>query len=154
MAHFAKLDSNNKVIHISVVDNKELLDQDGNEVEELGIQYLAQLHDHANWKQTSYNGNFRGGYAGLGETYDVEIDKFISAKPFPSWSLNKLTGKWEAPVKKPDEENLYVWSEETQSWIEDEFEKIIIKEIEDYENSRSPQDLVDQLIDEVSTQIN
>lgn len=153
MAHFAKLDSNNKVVHISVVDNENLLDEHGNELEELGIKYLTQVHGYSNWKQTSYNGNFRGGYAGHGDTYNQELNKFIQPQPFSSWILNRTTGKWEAPVKKPDQENLYVWSEETQSWIEDDFEGFLIKEIENYENSMSPQDLIDQLIDEVSTEI-
>jgi hypothetical protein len=142
MAHFAKLDSNNTVIHISVVDNENLLDDQGTELEEIGIKYLTQVHGYSNWKQTSYNGSFRGSYAAIGDTYDPELDIFIQPKPFPSWVLNKSLKKWEAPVPKPEDGNLYVWSEETQSWIEDVFEQEILKEISE---SLDPKDLIDGL---------
>ncbi len=143
MAHFAKLDSNNKVVHISVVDNENLLDEHGNELEELGIKYLTQVHGYSNWKQTSYNGSFRGSYAAIGDIYDPELDLFIQPKPFPSWTLNKTSGKWEAPIPRPEDGNLYVWDENTKTWVEDEFEKIIAEEIKQIENMKpSPDELV------------
>lgn len=154
MAHFAKLDSNNKVVHVSVVDNENLLDENGNELEELGIQYLTQVHGYSNWKQTSYNGNFRGSYAAIGDTYYPEYDVFLQDQPFPSWSINPETKRWEAPIPKP-EEGLYRWSEESQEWIEDEFEKEILNEIANPSPNGfmpSPQDLVDQLIAQAEAQ--
>lgn len=153
MAHFAKLDSNNKVVHISVVDNEHLQDQYGNELEELGIQYLTQVHGYSNWKQTSYNGNFRGSYAAIGDQYYPELDKFLQPQPFPSWKLNMEVGEWQAPVAKPDNENLYVWDEKNQQWIEDEFEKIIAQEIEQI-NNMSPQDLIDEMVIEAEKELN
>jgi hypothetical protein len=79
MAHFAWLDANNTVTQVSVVDNVNLLDENGNESEAVGIAYLTSVHGAGKvWKQTSYNGNFRGKYAGLGDTYDADLDEFVS----------------------------------------------------------------------------
>ena len=64
----------------------------------------------------SYNGNMRKNYAGIGDTYDEDRDAFISPKPYPSWTLNETTCRWEAPVPLPDDENNYVWNESTQQW--------------------------------------
>ena len=76
MAHFAKLDDSNVVIAVHVVNN-EVLITDGVESEQTGIDFLTNLHGHTNWKQTSYNGNFRGRYAGIGYVYDEELDEFV-----------------------------------------------------------------------------
>ena len=118
MAHFAKLDSNNKVIHVSVVNNSDILDSDGNENEQLGVELLTKIHGYANWKQTSYNGNFRKNYAGIGYTYDEKLDAFIPPQPYDSWSLNKDTFVWEAPTPYPADDKLYSWNEDSKSWEE------------------------------------
>ena len=120
MAHFAKLDSDNTVIHVSVVDNWNTVDGSGNESEEIGVAYLKSIHGaDTNWKQTSYNGNLRKNYAGIGMTYDAGRDAFIPQKPFPSWVLNETTCRWDAPVAMPTEEGkFYSWNEETVSWDE------------------------------------
>ena len=79
MAHFAWLDANNTVYQVSVVDNVNLLDENGNESEAVGIAYLTSVHGEGKvWKQTSYNGNFRGKYAGIGDTYDADLDEFVT----------------------------------------------------------------------------
>jgi hypothetical protein len=79
MAHFAWLDANSTVTQVSVVDNVNLLDENGNESEAVGIAYLTSVHGAGKvWKQTSYNGNFRGKYAGLGDTYDADLDEFVT----------------------------------------------------------------------------
>ena len=79
MAHFAKLDENNKVIEVIVVSNDNILDENGEESEEIGVQFCKMLQgENTNWKQTSYNGNIRGRYAGIGMYYDEIIDEFIS----------------------------------------------------------------------------
>jgi len=71
MAHFAWLDNNNRVYQVSVVDNHNLLDADGNESEAVGIAYLTSVHGSGKkWKQTSYNANFRGKYAGIGDVWN------------------------------------------------------------------------------------
>jgi hypothetical protein len=79
MAHFAWLDDNNTVYQVSVVDNVNLLDENGNESEAVGIAYLTQVHGAGKtWKQTSYNGNFRSKYAGIGDIYDAVNDVFVA----------------------------------------------------------------------------
>ena len=71
MAHFAQLDENNIVIHVSVVDNNNLLDEDQKESEDVGIKYLKSINgENTIWKQTSYNGSFRKMYAGIGYSYN------------------------------------------------------------------------------------
>jgi hypothetical protein len=67
--------------------------------------------------QISYNGNIRYNFAGIGFTYDEDNDAFYSPQPFDSWSLNS-DFIWEAPIPYPDGDNLYVWDEDSQTWIE------------------------------------
>ena len=89
MAHFAKLDENNLVVDVVVVDNKDILDENGNEKEEIGIEFLKNLFgQETKWIQTSYNGKFRHTFAGIGYTYDTERDIFIGFPPYPSWTFN------------------------------------------------------------------
>jgi len=117
MAHFAKLDENNIVLAVHVVNN-DVVTIDGVESEQAGIDFLTELHGHASWKQTSYNGSFRKNYAGQGMIYDASRDAFIESKPFPSWILNEITCRWEAPVAFPSDGKRYTWDETTISWIE------------------------------------
>ena len=120
MAHFAKLDENNIVLEVHVVHNNELLD-DGIESEAKGIAFLTEWSGgYTNWKQTSYNGNFRKNYAGIGYTYDVVRDAFIPPQPYQSWTLDEATCSWNAPVPYPNDGGVYVWNEATTSWVETE----------------------------------
>lgn len=117
MAHFAELDANNTVLRVIVVGNKDCLDPAGNESEAVGIAFCQSLYGpHTRWVQTSYNGNMRHKYAGIGDTYDQTRDAFISPQPFPSWSLNEDTYAWEAPVATPDYEMPFVWDEANLNW--------------------------------------
>tara|TARA_B100001996_G_scaffold378687_1_gene363236 strand:+ start:303 stop:686 length:384 start_codon:yes stop_codon:yes gene_type:complete len=122
MAHFAKLDSDNKVIEIHVVNNEVITDEDGVEQEQLGIDFLSNLHGVEGWKQTSFNGNFRKNYAGKGYTYDETRDAFLKPQPFPSWGINEDTCQWEPPTAEPADAGvdgkLYEWNEDTQVWEE------------------------------------
>jgi hypothetical protein len=77
MAHFAQLDDNNKVTQVVVLANEFITDESGNEVEALGVGFLSGLIG-GTWKQTSYHANFRGKYAGIGDTYDAELDEFVT----------------------------------------------------------------------------
>jgi hypothetical protein len=77
MAHFAEIDQDNKVLRVVVVANKDTADENGNEVEQIGKDFCNRLLG-GNWIQTSYNGNFRGKYAGIGDTYDSVLDIFVS----------------------------------------------------------------------------
>ncbi len=118
MAHFAKLDKNNKVISVEVVVNEVITDGDGVEQEQLGIDFLGNLHGGGWYKQASYNGNFRKNFPGEGATYDTFRDAFIGIQPYNSWILNETTCKWEAPVVYPDDSKIYYWDESTTSWKE------------------------------------
>jgi hypothetical protein len=127
MASFAKIE-NNIVIAVHSVVNEVLKDSNGIEQESIGIQFLKTLYNEPNaiWKQTSYNTvggihnnggiPLRKNYAGIGYTYDQTRDAFISPKPFNSWILNETTCIWNAPVARPDDNNMYKWNEEILNW--------------------------------------
>ncbi len=115
MAHFAKLDDNNVVLEVHVVNN-DVITVDGVESEQEGIDFLTNLFGHSKWKQTSYNGSFRKNYAGVGDTYDPARNAFIAPQPYPSFILN-ANCVWEAPVPMPAGDDVYRWDETTQSWI-------------------------------------
>lgn len=116
MAHFAELDDNNVVKRVIVVANKDTSDAHGTEVESIGVAFCQKLLG-GNWKQTSYNGNIRKNYAGIGYTYDAAIDAFVPPKPYPSWILNNDTAQWEAPVPMPNDGQMYSWDEASQAWV-------------------------------------
>lgn len=116
MAHFAKLDDNNVVLEVHCVHNNELL-VDGVESEAKGIEFLVSWSGGCtNWKQTSYNGNIRKNYAGIGYVYDDERDAFISPRPFTSWLLDEHTCQWNPPIPYPNDGNPYAWDESTLTW--------------------------------------
>jgi hypothetical protein len=117
MAHFAKLDENNVVLAIHVVNN-DVITNNGVESEQLGIDFLTQLHGHINWKQTSYNNNIRKNYAGVGYLYDSVRDAFIPPKLYSSWTLNEETCQWQAPVAMPTDDKMYNWNESKLKWEE------------------------------------
>jgi hypothetical protein len=118
MAHFAELDENNVVKRVIVVGNDDTSDAHGVEKEHIGAAFCERLLG-GTWKQTSYNGNMRKRYAGIGFAYNAELDAFVPPKPFASWTLNNTTADWEAPVAKPDDGKAYIWNESTLSWEED-----------------------------------
>ena len=119
MAHFAQIE-NNLVTQVIVVDNNDILDEQGNESEELGIQFCQDLLG-GTWVQTSYNGNIRKNYAGIGYTYDETKDAFIKPQPYNSWVLDEDTCLWEAPIPYPTVEegstDVYNWNEELVNWM-------------------------------------
>lgn len=112
MAHFAELDANNVVLRVIVVDNKNTADANGVEQEWIGQAFCVRLLG-GNWKQTSYNGNFRKNYAGIGYTYDPVLDAFIPPQPDPQCVLDPDTCKWNCP---PGDGGSYVWNAATKTW--------------------------------------
>jgi hypothetical protein len=109
MAHYAFLDENNVVTEVIVgIDETELIEGKDPEV------WYGEFRNQT-CKRTSYNANIRKNYAGIGFTYDSELDAFIAPKPFASWVLNEETAQWEAPVPMPTD-GAYTWNEETTSW--------------------------------------
>lgn len=110
MAHYAFLDQNNIVTEvITGIDETELIE--GLDTETWYGNFRGQT-----CKRTSYNGNIRKQYAGIGFTYDAVNDVFIAPQPFPSWSLD-LNHDWQPPTPRPKDLN-WVWDEETLSWVE------------------------------------
>lgn len=112
MAHYAFLDQNNVVTEvITGIDETELIEGLSPEV------WYGNFRNQV-CKRTSYNGNIRKNYAGIGYTYDADRDAFIAPKPFESWVLNEDTCRWEAPTPMPTDGKLYRWDEPTLSWVE------------------------------------
>lgn len=118
MAHYAKLDAENKVVTVLSVANEAITDSNGDEIEQVGLDLLASLGLGDNWVQTSYNGTFRYNYAGIGFTYDEDRDAFIPPKPFDSWVLDEATCLWVAPIEYPADGGVYTWDESLGDWVE------------------------------------
>jgi hypothetical protein len=106
MAHYAMLDENNIVVQVIVGKNEG---EDGVDWE----QYYGG-------KRTSYHGNIRKNYAGIGYKYDAQRDAFIPPQPFPSWVLNEDTCLWDALTPMPTDGQRYHWDEATTSWVVNE----------------------------------
>ena len=131
MAHFAKLDENNVVTQVIVVDNKDITDpHTGQEDEILGIAFCKKLLG-GNWKQTSYNNSTRVRYAGIGYSYNAALDAFVPPQPHDSWTLDNETADWVSPLGAAPElteaeaeaMSFYRWDEEayqadnTTGWV-------------------------------------
>ena len=119
MAHFAEIGQNNVVLRVIVVDNRDTSTPDGIEVESIGVAFCQRLFG-GNWVKTSYNGNIRKNYAGIGYTYNAGLDAFVPPKTFASWVLNDTTAQWESPTPMPTDGKRYGWDEDTTSWVEAE----------------------------------
>jgi hypothetical protein len=122
MAHYAFLDNNNIVTEVIVGVDEDVIqtDTDGTQVggsSEVWETWYGNFRGQL-CKRTSYNGNYRKNYAGIGYTFDSVRDAFIPPKPYPSWILNEDTCLWESPVPHPEGEGLWGWDEATLSWIE------------------------------------
>jgi len=108
MAHWAEINSDNKVLRVLVGDNN---DPAGDE----GYQWLLD-NLGGTWIKTSYNSNIRGTYAGVGFTYNAIEDIFITPQPFPSWA--RSGSFWDAPIPRPTDGKMYSWDEEAGNWDE------------------------------------
>lgn len=121
MAHFAELDSNNKVLRVVVGCNQDVAANGGDQSEQAAKHFETVVPLSSNgvkWVQTSYNDSFRGSFAGRGFIYNSDIDKFIPSQPYPSWTLDEQ-GIWQAPVTKPAEYHpLATWDEANQIWVD------------------------------------
>jgi len=127
MAHFAQLDDNNVVTQVIVVGNSDTADVNGVESENIGVAFCQSLLGaETNWKQTSYNANMRGNYAGIGMTFMTGVatlgvgstDVFMPQQPHASWTISTTEARWEAPLTEPtltDEQraagSYYTWDE-------------------------------------------
>jgi len=108
MAHFAKIEKG-IVTQVVVVADEHKAD---------GQAFLNSIGLDGTWIQTSYNGNIRKNFAGIGYRYDEDLDAFISPQPYPSWGLDEETCRWGAPTPCPADGGPYAWNEETSSWVE------------------------------------
>jgi hypothetical protein len=127
MAHYALIDSDNIVVHVITGVDEDIIqtDLDGMQVGGSSDAW-EQFYATRPWfngltcKRTSYNGNIRKNFAGIGFRYDPEFDVFIPKQPYLSWKLNYTTFNWEAPVAKPEniEGSIWVWSEINKEWIQ------------------------------------
>ncbi len=129
MAHFVFIDKNNIVQEIAIIDNQHVVDENGNEIEQLGIAFCIENYpmiDHASgrWIQASYNGRIRGIYPGYGYSYSDNEDIFISPQPFSSWIRNG--SHWDPPIAMPENAapgwpneliDSWQWDEESLSWV-------------------------------------
>ena len=121
MAHFAELNDNNVVLRVVVVGNDCVPSDEHID----GETWCVNFFKTPNWKQTSYNNNFRKQYCGKGYTYDAAKNKFISPKPHASWALD-ANDDWQAPViyptvttygsNDPLDTYLISWDEAGQQW--------------------------------------
>jgi hypothetical protein len=135
MAHFAEIDSNNKVLRVVVACNQDIANNGGEQSEQAAEHFkkICKLSSNGiKWVQTSYNNNFRKQYAGIGFTFDSAKNKFISPQPFASWSLD-ANDDWQAPVAYPtvttygdnaryfiswdEESNEFYWTPSSSSWV-------------------------------------
>lgn len=118
MAHFARIDSDNKVLEVLVVPDEQ---------QNRGQEFLSEdLQLGGTWIQTSYNTNgnkhrlggtpFRKNYAVVGGTYDPVRDAFLPPKPFPSWVLDEETCWWKSPIPHPEDKKFYAWNESITNW--------------------------------------
>ena len=114
MAHFAEL-IDGIVARVIVVSNADM-EINGVEQEAIGAAFCHNLLG-GEWVQTSYNGNMRKNYAGIGYAYDTVRDAFIAPQPFASWVLDEATCRWTAPVAMPSAGGPWAWDEDTESWI-------------------------------------
>ena len=120
MAHFAEIDSNldNVVLRVLVIGNDDILDENGEENEAIGIAFCKSLFgEETEWKQTSYNNTFRKNYAGAGWMYDEGRDAFIPPQPYPSWTLNEETCHYNPPSWPSNNTEQWIWDEATVSWV-------------------------------------
>ena len=119
MAHFAKLDENNVVLEVHVVNNEDIQNLPFPESEAVGITYLNSFLPEANWKQTSYNGSFRLRYAGIGSTFHPEHGEyggFADIKRADNFVWDTSTCNWIPPIPYPVDGHQYYWNFRFNQW--------------------------------------
>jgi hypothetical protein len=121
MAHYAFIGYDNKVVKVIVGVDEDVTQLDGDIEVGGSSEAWEQFYESQEWnagltcKRTSYNGNIRKQYAGIGFTYNGYADVFVQPQPYPSWTLDS-NYDWQPPTPKP--EGNYAWFEPNQVWIE------------------------------------
>lgn len=125
MAHWAEIDENNIVIRVTVGDNNDPAGDEGYQwlIDNLGGTWIKTSFNTRNGKRVNPETNeitdepgFRGNYAGVGYTYNADLDAFIPPKPFESWIIDQESFSWKSSVEYPNDGSQYIWDEETTSW--------------------------------------
>lgn len=111
MAHYAFLDEKNIVTEVIVGRNEDEVIDGITDWEKWYEDFKGQT-----CKRTSYNGNYRKNYAGIGYTFDEERDAFIPPKKFNKWILNEDTCQWKAPIPYPGNDESYMWNDNKGEW--------------------------------------
>ena len=131
MAYYALINKNNIVVDVISGVDENVIQKDLDNTQVGGSsESWEQFYSSRTWfegltcKRTSYNGNIRANYAGIGYTYDPDFDVFIAPRPYPSWKLNYTIFQWEPPVAKPEdiEGFIWKWSEYNLEWIKVEID--------------------------------
>ena len=118
MAHFAEVDGTNTVLRVVVISNDDIVDENGVEQEQLGVDLCLRHVGPGNWIQTSYNNNFRKMFGEPGFIYVPDADLFYKpVGPHPSWVLDE-NYDWRAPVLHPTDGKPYYWDEDLLTWVE------------------------------------
>lgn len=118
MAYFAQINADSIVDQVVRVANSVIIDNDGKESEQLGIEFCQSLYGKdTTWLQTSYNTTIRRNYAGIGYSYDADRDAFIPPQPFPNWLLDEDTYLWQPPIPMPEDGQQYRWDEDAGDWV-------------------------------------
>lgn len=117
MAHFAQLDENYVVTRVLVIADHDCMDDEGNEDELVGKRFCQRLFGGGNFVQTSYNGNIRKRFAGVGYEYNRDLDAFIPPKTHESFVFDEERCEYVPPVPYPTDGKVYVWDEPSVDWV-------------------------------------
>jgi len=117
MAHYAWINADNVVVNVTVgVDETVTQEGVGGSTEAWEQFYTQAINQEGVYvKRTSYNGNIRKQYAGIGMTFDLDADVFVEPQPYPSWNIDS-NYDWQPPTPYPSDGDYY-WNEETLQWI-------------------------------------
>ena len=121
MAHYAFVNSNNTVTQVIVCRDEDDLvegvtDWETYYGEQMGERCLRTSYNTAAGVHSGGGTPYSGNYAGIGYTYDEELDAFLPPQPYNSWTLNESTYSWEAPTAYPEDGEAYVWNENRKEW--------------------------------------
>lgn len=122
MAYYARVNSENVVVYVTPVSDTMITEENGVENEDQALNHLyTTIPDSVGdrWIRTSYTGEFRKRYAGMGYIWNEELDAFIQPRPYASWVLNTQSCEWDPPVPIPQtsEDGVqYTWDEENVNW--------------------------------------
>ena len=126
MANFSRINQDNLVEEVCVIDNSILLNPEGVETEQLGIDFLTTLTGRSGWLQTSYTSSRRGSFGGIGSSYYPDLDIFMPPSPHKAWLLKEQAGRWAWVAPLPPIEGA-TWDDELLEWNFKEDERLLLE---------------------------